>query len=812
VKTFFKPLKPVSLFTFLSLITGILSGSYFSDHPVSHFLILLFLCGLFFFCLKIKKYIIYLIIGIAFCFGFISIQLTLNPDLPSNHVSNYLDFEKRMITGEIVTFAKHYKKKQTVTLVCQTIESKDGITKEVTGKINLNVYRSPGNILLYGDIVRFKSAIKSPRNFNNPGAFDYEKFLKLKGVYGTAYTDAKKIIVLSQKESIGWIKRFIRNIESIRNRYYSFILKSTNGSETGKITASLITGKKEGLSAELRDMFSRAGISHLFAISGLHLSIVCFFFFTLFYQILSFFPKLSITGNSKKFAGAITLIPLTCYAVFSGFSPSTQRALLMIAIVLMSYAFEREKDIFSSLSIAGILILVMDSSALFSISFQLSFMAVIFIIFGVSFFKKVPFEYKRTLLGKIGLMICVTFFANLGTLPLTAHYFNLISFIALISNLIFIPLIGFAVLPLGLVALAGFSVLPIVSGGIIQICSHIISVCLTVSERLVSIPHSWSRTSSLEWIEATIIYLFLFSVLFAVKGKRKIPLLFLGVAFLLAIVHFSGDRPDKIITPNLSVTVIDVGQGNSALIETSEGRTLLVDGGGFSDVSTFDTGRYIIAPFLWKKGIHALDYVILSHPESDHLNGLIFILKNFKVGELIKNSDERDSMNYRELINTCKENKVRIWDSFIKDKTIDLGETTIEFYDSFPYTYSAGFNNHSLVFKLSFKDFSMLFPGDIHWDREKALGHDTKIDLHADILLSPHHGSTTSSSKFFLEKVQPMSVIISCGWNNRYGFPHDTVLKRYHDMQINVFRTDADGAVFISSDGKAYKIKTRKGG
>ncbi len=812
MKTFFKPLKPVSLFTFLSLITGILTGNYLSGHQSAHFLFLLLLFGLFFFCSKIKKYNICLINCIAFCFGFISIQLTLNPDFPSDHISNYLDAEKHLITGEIVTFAKHYKKKQTVTLMCQAIESKDGITKEVTGKINLNVYRSPGNIFLYGDIVRFESTIKSPRNFNNPGAFDYEKFLKLKGVYGTAYTDAKKIIILSQSESIGWIKRFIRTIESLRNRYYSFILKSTDGSETGKITASLITGKKEGLSPELRDLFSRAGISHLFAISGLHMSIVCFFFFTLFYQVLSFIPKLAISGNSKKLAGVITLIPLACYAVFSGFSPSTQRALLMIAIVLMSYAFEREKDIISSLSIAGILILVMDSSALFSISFQLSFMAVLFITFGVSFLKKIPREYKRTFLGKIGLMICVTFFANLGTLPLTAHYFNLISYVALISNLIFIPLIGFAVLPLGLVALSGFSVFPNISDGIIQMCSYIISFCLTVSQRLVSIPYSWSRTSSLEWGEATIIYLFIFSVFFAVKRKRKTALLFLSVAFLSTLVHLYDHRPDKTIVPHLSVTVIDVGQGSSALIETSGSQTLLVDGGGFSDVSTFDTGRYIIAPFLWKKGIHALDYIILSHPESDHLNGLIFILKNFKVGTFIKNSDERDSSKYRELIHTCKKNNVRIWDPFITDKTIKLGETNIEFYDSLPSTYSAGLNNRSLVFKLTFNAFSMLFPGDIHWDREKALGSDTKKDLHANILLSPHHGSKTSSSKFFLEKVQPMSVIISCGWNNRYGFPHDSVLKRYSDLQMNVFRTDADGAVSISSDGKTYKIKTRKGG
>nr|NJM04710.1 ComEC/Rec2 family competence protein [Desulfobacula sp.] len=181
--------------------------------------------------------------------------------------------------------------------------------------------------------------------------------------------------------------------------------------------AALVTGKTELISPDLRELFSKAGISHLFAISGLHLSIIGFLSFTAIFYFLSIFPNCLITGRSKKLAGAITLIPLSLYCIFSGFSPSTQRAFIMTLALLFSFISEKEKDILSSLSIAGILILVIDSSALFSISFQLSFVAVGCIIGGLSFVKKESFPYKNNLLGKASLLLCITFFASMGTSP-----------------------------------------------------------------------------------------------------------------------------------------------------------------------------------------------------------------------------------------------------------------------------------------------------------------------------------------------------------------------------------------------------------
>ena len=810
MKTFFKPLNPVSFFIFLALIAGISAGNYLLDFQLFVFLSVIFLSALVCLALYFRKSILlFLIFGLPFCFGYFSIQSKLYPDLPSNHISNYLDLKKTVITGKVVSFAKHYEKKIKITVSCQTIQTKDGMEK-VTGKINLNLYGLSQKVPEFGDIIAFKSSVKSVRNFMNPGAFDYERFLKLKGIYGTAWTDIEKIKVLTRMDQISFFSQLIRKIEKVRTNYYYFILNEH--SKSGKIMASLITGKKEVISPDIRDLFSKAGISHLLAISGLHLSIVSTLFFYLFYRVLSFVPTLLIPGRSKKIAGVLTIIPLTLYAVFSGFSPSTQRAFLMIIVLLFSFVSEKEKDFFSSLSVAGILILTLDSTALFSISFQLSFIAIIFIVCGISLLKKVLLIFNKNLSSKTFLMMFVTFFASVGTLPLTAHYFNIISTIGLISNLIAIPILGFIVLPLGLISLACFSYLPLLATFIINVCKGLILFLITCSEFFISIPYSWLRTTTLSWIEIMTIYLVFILIFFILKGHRKASAFLTAATFLLVIYNFSNNVLEKKSDLNLTITIIDVGQGNSALIQTPEGKNILVDGGGFSDISSFDTGRFIIAPFLWQKRIRSLDCVILTHPESDHLNGLVFILQNFQVHTLIKNADRKNSRNYTTLIKTCKKRNIRILNPLNEGKYMDFGTTRLLFYDSSKDIFAYDFNNNSLVFKVIYKDFSMLFPGDILSHREKNLSVKNDPDLHSTIMLSPHHGSSTSSTQSFLDRVQPKIVIISCGWHNRYGFPHYKVLKRYKEQGINIFRTDNGGAIFISSDGKTHNILTYKDG
>jgi len=783
-------------------------GSIFPDDKT--FVFPAVFCLFLLFCLTVyyhNQLAFIILLGLVFFAGFHSIQIKLTPSLPVHHISNYLDSEKTKVTGKVVSFKRHDKKKYSMIVLVQAIETKENTKKMITGRIKLNIYGLSPKPPEFGDIILFESVVKSIRNFMNPGAFDYKKFLKLKGIYGTAYTDPGKIKILTQKDEIGFFLQLIRKIENFRTHYYDFILTRTQGSNASKILISLITGKKEVIPLDMRDLFSKAGISHLLAISGLHLSIVGFLFFYLFYRMLSFIPMLLISGKSKKIAGILSLFPLAAYAVFSGFSPSTQRALIMIVVLVFSFVSEKEKDIVSSLSIAGILILALDSAALFSISFQLSFMAIAFISGGIFLLKKYSLMLKKNLMGKIGLMGCVTFFASLGTFPLTAHYFNMVSFIALISNFIFIPVIGFIVLPLGLISLFWFSYFPLAALFMIHVCNWILWASIMISNFLVSIPGSWSRVTTLQWNEVAFIYWVYLLIFLGLKGHKKSLICLVPLTFLVVIFNFSTPSVEPASNSRLRITVLDVGQGNSALIQTPEGKKIIVDGGGFSDISTFDTGRFIIAPFLWQKGIQSLDTVILTHPESDHLNGLIFILDNFDVQSLIKNADQKNSKSYATLMKLCKEKNIRVWTPSAQTAALNFGTVKLIFYDASKDNFYHDFNNNSLVFKIIHNKVSMLFPGDILYRREKKLSANPHINLCSDLLLSPHHGSSTSSTSAFLNKVQPKTIVISCGWHNRYGFPHDAVLKRYQKRGIHIFRTDEDGAVFISSDGNHYTIK-----
>jgi competence protein ComEC len=802
---------------FSSLIAGILSGNCFFDNigliVFSVFSLSALLWSFFYY--KKNQGIIVLSIFI-FVFGYLSIQNRINPDLPSNHISNFLDTQDNIITGKIVSFAQHYKRKYKITLLCLSIKQPGSEIKQVSGMINLSIYGSLSKTSSdksprYGDIISFKSSVKSIRNFQNPGGFDYKRFLKLKGIYGSAWVGVNKVTTLTHEDQIGIFSKLIRQIEELRIRYFYFILDHTTYSNSGKIMASLVTGKKEIIPSDIRDLFSKAGISHLLAISGLHLSIVSLLFFFLFYRFFALFPAFLISGRSKKIAGVFTIVPLILYGIFTGFSPSCQRALIMIVVLMFSFIREKEKDIISSLSFAGILILIRDCAALFSISFQLSFLAVIFIVYGVSMLKQyAAFVLKKNIGSKIGLMVLVTLFAGLGTSPLTAHYFNTVSMIAPVSNFFAIPVLGFIVLPLGLICLIVFSWFPAFAGFIVQVCTQLISYLSIASGFFISIPFAWSRTVTLQWTEIAVIYLIFISILLILKGYRRFSSLIFIVTLLLIISNFVNNNAIKKSVKNLQITVIDVGQGSSALIQTPHGKNILVDGGGFSDLSAFDTGRYIIAPFLWQKRIKTIDYVILSHPESDHLSGLIFILDNFNVKTLIKNSDTRDTAAYKAMIKICGKNNITIYNPLEHGNNLEsfsFNECRFDFFNSSKDIFSYNLNDNSLVFKIIYKNFSMLFPGDILKLREKNLSGNTESGLYSNVMLAPHHGSSSSSTKIFLEKVHPSSVIISCGWQNRYGFPDLDVLKRLKKRKIDIFRTDENGAVMVLSDGENYKIK-----
>jgi competence protein ComEC len=248
-------------------------------------------------------------------------------------------------------------------------------------------------------------------------------------------------------------------------------------------------------------------------------------------------------------------------------------------------------------------------------------------------------------------------------------------------------------------------------------------------------------------------------------------------------------------------------------LELPYGQTMLIDGGGFSDNRLFDVGASIVAPLLWRKKIRTVDILVLSHANSDHLNGLIYIAENFNVKHVWLNHESVDTFGYRLFMEAIKNSNIQmpaypriIGVHDINGVRINILYPPVDFREKGRTEAWRNLDNDSLVLKVSFGHVSFLFPGDIKAPAEYNLVSTVGDELKSTVLLAPHHGSKSSSTEKFLEKVNPEVVVISSRYKSRFGFPHPSVLKRYQDMGCRVLETARNGAVSIRTDGRALTI------
>jgi competence protein ComEC len=265
----------------------------------------------------------------------------------------------------------------------------------------------------------------------------------------------------------------------------------------------------------------------------------------------------------------------------------------------------------------------------------------------------------------------------------------------------------------------------------------------------------------------------------------------------------------------LRVTFFDVGQGSSALLELPRGHNVLLDGGGFADNASFDTGKYIIAPYLLQRKIKTVHTIFLTHPNSDHLNGLIYIARHFNVRRAITNNEPSQTQGYRLFMEALENNDIELPRYQDMQRVIRIGDVSLEILYPVPDFLERttrekwrNKNNNSLVVRVSLGRHSFLFPGDIMNLGEKELVLSAGNKLRSTVLMAPHHGSNTSSSLAFLQQVKPDLVVVSCGWRNRYNFPAYQVLRRYEEMDCRVVRTDLNGAVIMKTNGDDFTIRT----
>ena len=625
--------------------------------------------------------------------------------------------------------------------------------------------------------------------------------------------------------------------EKSRLRLNGFI-KHNFSSESAPFLMSIITGERSLLKKETRDAFNATGLAHILSISGAHFGLLLFILFRLFRYLIKMLPynllvRLTLYLTPSQIAAILCVPFMIGYLGISDMSIPSIRSFIMIILFLFGLLIHRKGFWLNTLLFAAVVIILVQPDSILDLSFQLSFIAVLCIGIaaehrhgetetrgnGVS-----PLLRFIMSSGKISLA------ATIGTAPLVAYYFHYFSLVSPLTNLVITPFIGFVILPLSLVS--SFIYLAL---GVFPLQSFIDAITIFVLDVIKHIA-GWSLVDIkipdfppillIMFYAGIPVYVFLMSKRQKAKGKEQSafspePLAIshpsayrlspIALSVSIAIIPVLIYTSFRLIEPKgIQITYLDVGQGDSAVVELPDKRTLVID-----------TGRKGLqtAEFLKYRGIEKIDAVILSHGQSDHAGGIFHLVRNFNVHEIWDNGRliltplhpplDKGGIDggYSPISGNIRQRKLQRGD-VIEGSGYKI--TVLHPYDGF-YTMHSGDsdeNNDSLVLKIQGNKNSFLFAGDIEEEPQEELSHLQRY-IKSTVLKFPHHGSRSSASEAFLNTVSPEIAVISVGRKNSYGHPHSETL----DMlsRVKIFRTDIDGAVGIRElSGGRLDVKTWK--
>ena len=765
--------------------------------------------------------------GVLFAaLGFLSIQYWNRPAPGGACIGPFLDGPRCTLIGTIIGRPWRYPGRTRFVLRAERVGGRDGVAVGCRARLRITVHgEDPG--LKRGDRIRLTGRIRSFRNFDNPGGFDYRRYMRHRRIAGS-------LSLWSRRPSLVVKREHPTPVERLHAMVSAHLAASSDPGTAGTVFAALILGERSRIPAALQEVFQRVGVGHLLAISGLHVGIVAGIAYGIFRALLCRVPYFLWKGWVRKGAALLAFAPALGYAFLSGMSAPTQRAVVMTAAALCAVLLERERDVLHAVAMAALVIAAAHPPSVFSASFQLSFAAVLAIVAGIPVLAKPPAgppAVPRLFLRRATAFAAVSLLAFFGTLPLVAAYFNQVSLIGPVSNLFYIPAVGFVAVPLGLAAVAAAPLAPNLAGLLVELDVRLLSVLLDTMEWVARMPYVAVKTPTPGVVEILCYYgagslmLLLWkmqraaaegSERAAAHRKHRQRLLW-GVVLVAAVAACDALYwcRERFWRDELRLTVMDVGQGSAALVELPRGGVILVDGGGFSDNSRFDVGAFVVAPFLWRKKICTLDLVVLSHPNADHMNGLLYILRNFRVKEIWTNGESSETLGYARFCRIVKERKL-FEPGFstlprrrrLNGATISILNPPRDFLQRTRFEPWRNPNNNSLAVHIRFGRATFLLPGDVMAAAEAEMVRTAGLRLDARVLVAPHHGSRFSATDAFLDAVRPSLVIFSAGANNRFGFPHAAVMQRCRRRGAALLRCDRDGAIVCSSDGKTLRLET----
>jgi competence protein ComEC len=553
----------------------------------------------------------------------------------------------------------------------------------------------------------------------------------------------------------------------------------------------MLLGERGRLDEGTTRALQESGLFHLIAISGAHIAILSFLLFSI----------LKLIRVRQRPAYLVLIFVLFFYAFLVEGTASVFRAAIMALAYVVGKLFWKNVDLINTISFSAFFLLLSNPFFLFDMGFELTYAAT----FSIILFLPRLLKHLPRLPLQISELVGLSLTAQMGVLPFLVRSFNRVTFSALLLNLAAVPLTG-VIMALGFL----FLLLSPLSFSLLQLISQALAYLIRI---FLFIAHLFDPLSVLSYRIptphlATVIgyFLFLFLLLLPPKIKRLKPPIF--VCFIICLTVLITYPFPASSSKTLKLTFLDVGQGDSILVEFPGQKKMLVDGGGVPD-GTFDIGEHVVSPFLWRKGIKTIDYLVLTHAHPDHLNGLKSVAANFRVANFWESFSPPQNAVYQELLASLKPDvrKTRVFRGFTH-KEAGIRIEALHPQDSTPYVREAS-NEESLVLQISQGQVSFLLTADVGSDSELEIIRNFP-DLTAQVLKSPHHGSRTSSTLPFLERIQPQVVIISAGRGNVYRVPHPDVLERYERLGLRIYRTDTEGAVEISVDGRNLAIRTAR--
>ena len=664
----------------------------------------------------------------------------------------------------------------------------------------LLLYVSEGDVTLTrGDRIRFNSRVSVPRRLGLPGEFDYSRYLAFQGMSATAHVASQNEIVLIRTAAVESLQRTIDNAARLLG---DGIRRSIPDERVSSILTALLIGDQRRIPRELADAYTRAGVNHILSISGFHIGIIAAFIAMLVIWVLTRFEYVTLRWNIRIVAVLIAVPAMVAYLFLTGSAPATSRSVIMLTVFALALLTERESDSINTLLFAGFILIAINPPTLFDVSFQLSFISLWGILIAAPLIIKTTATLKSTRLRSVIQFVAASVAASCVTLLPVLYIFKVASLNGILTNFIIVPLLGYGAVLSGFIALPFMILLPSFAPLLLWPAAALVTISNQFVMWCTSLP-----VLTFHGITGWDMFFFLLFMTCMTFLRSRLLLQISGILVpisAIALHMYSATTADG----RLHITMLSVGQAESMLVKLPDGSTLLVDGGGYLFDTGQDFGQRLLAPALGALHIGRVDKMISTHDHPDHSGGLPFIIKNFSVGEfwsatnisydilreLKKRGVTRRTVAAGEVITLPGSVVITILSPAKSVQTDDNGD-------------ESSVNERSLVFRLSYGGFSMLFCADAGFEAEQQMLAG-RHDLKSTVLKIGHHGSRFSTSGEFIGQVSPELALISAGYGNRFGLPSARTVDLLKSKEIPLYRTDLDGTIELVSDGVNWSVST----